>query len=109
MTDTRFKVGHPGGPGRPKGSRHKLTEDFLADLAADWELAGMDALVACRTKHVEVYCRIVASLIPKELKLELGENLVAILGRLNGTRALEPPTLEVEPEDVRFGSPGGNA
>ena len=30
----RYLKGMPGGPGRPRGSRNKLTEDFFADLHA---------------------------------------------------------------------------
>ena len=33
----RYLKGMPGGPGRPMGSRNRLTEDFLRDLQADWE------------------------------------------------------------------------
>ncbi len=40
----KFVAGNPGGPGRPKGSRSRLTEDFLGDLAAAWAEHGKDAI-----------------------------------------------------------------
>jgi hypothetical protein len=39
--DGYFKPGQSGNPeGRPKGSRHRLSEKFLAELAADFEAGG---------------------------------------------------------------------
>jgi hypothetical protein len=51
----RYLKGMPGGPGRPVGSRNKLSEDFLADLQADWEQHGKDILEVMREKHPEIY------------------------------------------------------
>ena len=36
----RFITGNSGGPGRPKGSRNRLGEDFLGVLFADWSENG---------------------------------------------------------------------
>ncbi len=72
----KWAPGQSGNPkGRQKGSRNKLTEDFLADLVADWQVGGVEALKAARETKPEVYCKIVASLIPKEIaiKNELSE------------------------------------
>ena len=66
----RYLKGVPGGPGRPVGSRNKLTEDFLRDLQADWEQHGKDILATVREKHPELYfqCMIKLALIqPVEL------------------------------------------
>jgi choline dehydrogenase-like flavoprotein len=35
-----YVTGHIGGPGRPRGSRNRLSEQFIADLQADWEQYG---------------------------------------------------------------------
>lgn len=66
-----FKPGQSGNPaGRPKGSRNKLSEEFLTDLLADWREGGVAALKAARELKPEIYCRMIASLLPKEFKLK---------------------------------------
>ncbi len=39
----RFAAGNRGAPGRPKGSRHRLSEVLLEQLAADFEQHGPEA------------------------------------------------------------------
>jgi Family of unknown function (DUF5681) len=57
-----FKPGQSGNPrGRPKGSRNKLGEEFLAELYNAFETNGRAAIE-------RVVLRIIASLIPKEVK-----------------------------------------
>ena len=71
-----WQPGQSGNPkGRAKGSRNRLAEDFLADLYADWQVGGIAALKATRETKPEIYCKIVASLLPKEfsVKNELSE------------------------------------
>jgi hypothetical protein len=67
-----WKPGQSGNPeGRPKGSRHKLTEDFLAAVAEDFEKHGRDALTKVREEDPSTYLRVVAQLIPKESELNI--------------------------------------
>jgi hypothetical protein len=40
----RWLKGYSGGPGRPLGSRNKLSEDFLCDFQEDWEQHGQEIL-----------------------------------------------------------------
>ena len=68
--DTQFKVGNPGGPGRPLGSKNRLSEYFLYELFDHFEEHGREAIErVCKDRPGE-YLRIIASLIPKELILE---------------------------------------
>ena len=63
--------GVSGNPaGRPKGSRHKLTEQFLAALAEDFEANGKIAVEEARSKDPMGYVRTIASLCPKELDVK---------------------------------------
>jgi hypothetical protein len=59
----QFITGHNGGPGRPRGSRNKLTEQFFADLCADWQLHGAGTMEIVRRDHPVAYLRTVASLL----------------------------------------------
>lgn len=72
--DTQYKVGCPGGPGRPKGSKNKLSENFLRALANDFEEHGEGAITTVRESHPGEYLRIIAGLMPKELLLEVSHD-----------------------------------
>ncbi len=61
-----FQKGWAGGPGRPKGSRNKLSEKFLTDLCAAWEEHGMEAITKVVENQPGVFLKVVASLVPKE-------------------------------------------
>ncbi len=71
--DTQFKVGNPGGPGRPLGSKNRLSEYFLYELADHFEEHGKSAIErVCKDSPAE-YLRIIASLTPKNLALEISD------------------------------------
>jgi hypothetical protein len=65
---TRFK---PGNPGRPKGSRNALGEDFLKALHDSFKTGGIAAIEACRDGDPVQYVKIIASILPKELNVKL--------------------------------------
>src|SRR5262249_10827575 len=102
--------------GRPKGSRNKLAEAFIADVYADWLEHGILALVRVREKQPAAYLRFVAALLTQHIEVsdevgllsddELDARLKlveAALAESDGTqagapsvagRALAPPAAE---------------
>src|SRR5262245_45976397 len=64
--------GQSGNPaGRPKGSRNKLSEDFVAALYQDFQEHGSAAIAACRAEKPDVYVRIIAGILPKDVNLKV--------------------------------------
>jgi hypothetical protein len=51
----RWLKGFSGGPGRPVGSRKKLSEAFIRDVQEDWEQSGKEVLRIMREKFPEIY------------------------------------------------------
>lgn len=71
-----FKPGQSGNPsGRPKGARSKLGEDFIAALQEDFQEGGVAAIQAVRTERPHEYLKVIASLLPKELKVTTESDL----------------------------------
>jgi hypothetical protein len=65
-----FRPGQSGNPaGKPVHSRNRLTGAFLAELADDFEEHGRAAIQACRERTPARYVAIIASLLPKQLKI----------------------------------------
>jgi hypothetical protein len=56
------------GPGRPKGSRQKLAENFLAVLAADFAEHGKGVIERLRIEQPGTYTKVIASLLPKQIE-----------------------------------------
>ena len=69
---TLFQKGQSGNPnGRPKGAKHKLSEDFLKALSADFQEHGATVIESVRTEKPSDYLKIVSYLVPKELHLKV--------------------------------------
>ena len=65
-SDTQFK---PGNPGRPKGSRSKLSEAFLKALSDDFEKNGLATVEKVREGKPDVYLNVIGKLMPKLMEL----------------------------------------
>ena len=71
-----WKPGQSGNPmGRPKGAKNKVSEKFLENLQDNWEKHGVDALEKAAESDPMQYVKMVASLVPRELKQETSINI----------------------------------
>ena len=85
----RYLKGIAGGPGRPAGSRNRLTEDFLGDVHVAWLERGREAIDRVIDERPEVFLSVVAKTIDVR-RVEVGQpgefsrlpNKQAILERL---------------------------
>ena len=74
--DDGLPVGKPfakGNPGRPKGSRNKLGEAFIAALHDDFLAHGPETIVTVREEKPDQYLKVIASLLPKEMNLNVND------------------------------------
>lgn len=97
----RFVPGVSGNPaGKPKGARTKLGEMFLEALRDDFEANGVVAIVKVREDRPQDYLRVIASLMPKDLNLNVN-NLDAatddeLVQRLRDLESVIRPFLGIE-------------
>ena len=68
----RYLKGIAGGPGRPAGSRNRLTDDFLGDLHAAWQEHGREAIDRVVAEQPEKFLAIVAKTIDVR-RVEVGQ------------------------------------
>src|SRR5215468_9392697 len=66
----RFLMGNIGGPGRPKGSRNKLAQEFIDACYDSWQTHGAAALDRMATETPAKYCALMANLIRQHFKVE---------------------------------------
>ena len=100
--------------GRPKGSRNKLSEEFVAEVYADWCEHGAVAIQTLRETRPDAYVKVLASLLPRQVEAEVTgptheervAELVERLAELDATQAsLVRPAAR---RTGRLGNAGGN-
>jgi len=64
-----FLPGRAKTGGRIKGSRNKISEALLKDLAAEWEASGPSALKIMAREEPANFLKVVAALLPKEFEI----------------------------------------
>jgi hypothetical protein len=57
------------GSGRAKGARNRISAAFLTALAADFEEHGEAAIKIMRVERPTEYCKVIASILPKEFEI----------------------------------------
>ena len=65
--DARFQKGNPG---RPKGSKNKITQAYIEAITEDFYKHGKQVIETVRKKQPDVYLKLVAQLVPKDVVLE---------------------------------------
>lgn len=89
----------PGNSGRPKGSRNKLGEAFVAALHDDFTKHGVKAIETVRAERPHEYLKVVASLLPKQVEIKedafgdlTDEQLAAVLASVTAALGIEGQT-----------------
>jgi hypothetical protein len=71
-----YKPGQCGNPnGRPMGSRQKLTEKFINDLANHYEREGAKAIARVLKDNPVAYLQIICRLLPKDISLTVSNDI----------------------------------
>jgi len=69
-----YKPGQSGNPaGRPKGARNALGEAFIEAMHEDFKENGVAAIIAVRTEKPDQYLKVIASILPKDLNVNINQ------------------------------------
>ncbi len=97
-----WKPGQSGNPkGRPKGSRHKLTESVYQEFLADWAKHGVEAIAKMRETRPELYVQAAIRLVPTQHEVSVDDLNRAISEYSAEELAYVAPTALCEAETLR--------
>jgi hypothetical protein len=96
----------PGNAGRPKGSKNKLGEAFVAALHDDFQEHGVRVIEAVRLEKPDVYLKVIAQIIPKEFTIKTDafdgitdEQLAAIVAAARASLGIiDGSAIDISPE-----------
>lgn len=100
-----WKKGQSGNPaGRPKGSRHRLTEGFLMELCLDFDKHGKDAIRRVREERPSDYIKAIVQLVPKEHKISILEEVKSMSDDelIDKLRALDEQLGRLNPDSAEI-------
>ncbi len=63
----------PGNSGRPRGSRNRLSDRFIAALEDDFKAHGETAICRVREERPQDYIKVIAMLLPKDVNINVSE------------------------------------
>jgi hypothetical protein len=84
----RFINGAKPGPGRPVGSRNRLADAFVSDLRDCWEIHGVKALEKCATQEPATFVKVIASLMPRDVNLNVGVDATTFVATFRAAQAM---------------------
>jgi hypothetical protein len=64
--------------GRPKGSRHRLAEQFVKDLYTVWQERGIEAIRRMAAIQPGRFVQVVASVLPKDIEVERQDTVIIV-------------------------------
>ena len=73
--DTQYRAGSSGGPGRPKGSKNKITKAYLDTIVEAFDECGKEVVDRLIEKRPDVFIKLVADLVPKNMDINHSGNL----------------------------------